>query len=110
MEFKDFFTFEKFVTPKWITLLYWIGLFFIVVWAVKIAGFFGVLESGYGGYGGDVSASGIVLGLLYALIGAFFWRVFCEIWVVVFSINDRLGALVELAEKSGTGTDRNLRR
>ncbi len=107
MEFRDFFTFDKFVTPKMITLIYWIGLFFIAVTAIAtiFGGGYGLLSSLQGGYGGytGISVAGIILGILYAVIGALFWRVFCEIWVVVFSINDRLGTLVELGNKNDGG-------
>ncbi|MDE2184963.1 MAG: DUF4282 domain-containing protein [Alphaproteobacteria bacterium] len=105
MEPGDFFTFKRFVTPKLITLIYWIGLFFIIVMAIAeiFGGTYSLLSSLQGGYGtyGGVSVGGIILGLIYAVVGALFWRVFCEIWVVVFSINDRLGKLVDMGKSPG---------
>jgi hypothetical protein len=56
--------------------------------------------------GARFSHDGFSIGtFLFGLIGAAFaaliWRVVCELWIVTFSINDRLGTLVELkkAEK-----------
>lgn len=109
MQFGDFFTFDKFVTPKLITFIYWIGLFFIVLSAVAImfgGSLFSLFSTGYGPYGGyggygssNFGVAAFVGGLLYGVILALCWRVLCEIWVVIFSINDRLGALVGLQKK-----------
>ncbi|MDR3527068.1 MAG: DUF4282 domain-containing protein [Rhizomicrobium sp.] len=104
MEVKDFFTFEKFVTPKLITVIYWIGLFFIIISAIAMMVGGSLLSSfsGYGSYGGYGGSSfgivSVIVGLLYGVVGALFWRVVCEIWVVIFSINTRLGTLVDVAK------------
>jgi hypothetical protein len=35
------------------------------------------------------------MALIGGVLGLLVWRVVCEVWIVMFSINDRLGQLVE---------------
>jgi hypothetical protein len=79
MNFSDFFTFERLITPTVIKVVYWIGLVVIIVgglinffWMISIDGLTALL-----------TLVGIVIGLL-------FWRVFCEGIIVVFNMLARL--------------------
>jgi uncharacterized membrane protein len=95
MEFSDLFTFKKFVAPVLIQISYWVGLVLIVLMTlVGIAGT-SVFSSYYYG-GGGFSVGGALLSLVGGVFGALIWRVVCEIWIVIFSVNDRLGTLVAL--------------
>jgi len=81
----DFLSFDKFLAPILIKIVYWIGLVFIVLGF--IASFGTMAMFGMGG------AMGIIMALIGAILGALIWRLICEVWLVIFSINDRLGNL-----------------
>ena len=71
---KDFLTFRKMITPLIIQVLFWIG-----VAAVIIGGFVSMFQ--YGGFW---------KGLLMVLIGPFIVRLWTELLIVIFKINDTL--------------------
>jgi len=71
---KDFLTFKKMITPMIIQVLFWIG-----VAAVVIGGFVSMFQ--YGGFW---------KGLLMVLIGPFIIRLWTELLIITFSINDSL--------------------
>ena len=93
--FADLMGFEKFVAPTLIKIVYWIGIVGIVLMTlVGLVG--GSMMGAYGGYGGGgFSIVGAIFALIGGAVGLLFWRVICEVWIVIFSINDRLGILVE---------------
>jgi len=87
LDFSDFLSFNKFISPVLIKFIYWIGLFFIVL---------GTLGTMFGGgMLGMGGVSGFIIGLISGVMLALIWRVVCEIWIVIFSINDRLGVIAE---------------
>jgi len=101
MNFTDMVQFHKFLAPVLIKIVYWIGLFFIGL--MTLMGVFGMsMMSRYTGeYQGGFSLSGAILALILGALFTLMWRVACEIWIVIFSINDRLGILTgELPRKS----------
>ncbi len=71
---KDFLTFKKMITPMIIQVLFWIGVVVVV-----IGGFISMFSSG-----------GFWKGLLMVLIGPIAVRLWTELLIVVFSINDSL--------------------
>ncbi len=97
MKFPDLFDFNKFVAPVLIKVIYWIGLVLIVLLTLSfIAG--ASLFSSYLGGGGGFSVGGALFSLIGGAFAALLWRVVCELWIVTFSINERLGTLVELKQ------------
>ena len=82
----DIFGFDKMLTPKIITFVYWILLLGVVV---------GGLGSIFAGPGG-VSGSSFFMGIVYTLGGAVAVRIWCELLVVAFKINE---ALQEIRQK-----------
>ncbi|MBI3676226.1 MAG: DUF4282 domain-containing protein [Proteobacteria bacterium] len=99
MKFSDLFTFEKFVAPLLVKVVYWIGLFFIVL--TTLAGIFGLgsMMGSYGMGGGGFSIGGAILSLILGIVFALLWRVICEIYIVIFSINERLGVIADNYKK-----------
>jgi hypothetical protein len=100
MEITDIFKFDKFLSVFLIKIVYWIVGILIVLGT--LAGMIGssfigsrLLEFGYG-YGSGFSVTGAILSLIFGALSLVGWRVFCEFLIVVFSINDRLGSLVDL--------------
>lgn len=89
MQFADFFSFNKFLAPVLIKFVYWGGLALIALSTlVSVAGM-----SLVGRYDNGGGAGKFLLVLLLAILSAVIWRVLCELWIVIFSINDRLGVL-----------------
>jgi hypothetical protein len=92
MNFNNLLNFDTFVAPVLIRIVYWIGIVLIVLGTLTGLLGGGMMASQYGGGGGLM---GSLIALLAGAVGLLFWRVMCEVWIVIFSINDRLGVLVE---------------
>jgi hypothetical protein len=93
LEFVDLFKFDKFVAPVLIKVIYWIGIVLIVL--STLAGLTGVsLFDRYVSTGFNFGHALLVLifGALFLLV----WRVLCELWIVIFSINEKLSILAGL--------------
>jgi hypothetical protein len=101
MQMSDFFQFEKFLAPVMIKVVYWIGLALIVISVIAMISGVSLIgrTTGYGDASGSGGASfgAVLVSLLVGAILAFFWRVWCELCIVIFSINDRLGHLSRIA-------------
>jgi len=72
--------FDKMLTPKIITFVYWLLL------AAVVIGGFGSMFSGYEGFG----FGKLLLGLLYMVGGAIGARIWCELLIVLFKMNEAL--------------------
>lgn len=86
---KDILFFEKMLTPKIIIFVYWVLLLSSVV---------GGVGSMFIGYGGP-TAGKLFMGLLYAVGGVIVVRIWCELLIVLFKINE---ALQEMRRKSNS--------
>lgn len=78
----SFLNFDNFITPKFITIIYWIIL------AMVVLGGLGLMFSGNG-------FAGFVMGLFTVLLGVLFTRIYCELLMVAFSINNHLKNISE---------------
>ncbi len=78
----EFLKFKKMITPIIIQILFWIGTVCSVI--------FGLLSivGGLNAYSGGGAM--VFMGLLTILIGPVIARIYCEILIVIFSINDTL--------------------
>jgi hypothetical protein len=83
---KDILFFDNMLTPKIITIVYWLLLLAVIV---------GGLGSMFGGYGGFTLGK-FFMGLLYVVGGAIGARIWCELLIVLFKMNE---ALQELRQK-----------
>lgn len=77
---RDIFFFDKMLTPKIITIVYW-GLLIAVV--------IGGLSSMFIGYEG-VTFGKFIMALFYIVGGAIGVRIWCELAIVLFKINEAL--------------------
>lgn len=102
MEFSDLLKFEKFLAPLLIRSVYLIVSAIIVITTVITAFHGGPFDQDYGM--GGFSLLGAVVSLILGALALTGWRVSCELMIVIFSVNDRLGSLVEL-KKSELGKD-----
>lgn len=75
MSLSDFFSFRRMITPIIIEILFWIFA------AISVIG--GLVSLTQGG-------SSVLFGLLLIFIGPLIARVYCEIVIVVFRINETL--------------------
>lgn len=84
--------FDTMVTPKIITFIYWLLLACSAIGGlVLISKGFGVMKySGFAGFGMVIAAP--ILAVLMALVA----RIYCEIMIVLFKINE---ALQDIREK-----------
>lgn len=77
---KDILFFEKMLTPKIITFVYWLLLLGAVIGGV------GTMFSGYDGF----SVGNFFMGILYIIGGGIGARIWCELLIVLFKINEAL--------------------
>lgn len=77
MNARTFLFFDAMITPRLITIIYWILL------ALVVLGGLGAMIAA-GGFGGFISGVvGIIVGLLFV-------RIWCELLIVIFKINEAL--------------------
>lgn len=86
MQIKDILFFDKMLTPNIITFIYWLLL------VVAVGGSLWSMGSGYEGF----TFGKFLMGLLYAVGGAIAARIWCELLIVFFKMNQ---ALQELRQK-----------
>ncbi|TNG94444.1 DUF4282 domain-containing protein [Pasteurellaceae bacterium USgator11] len=83
MSVKDFFIFDKLITPKIITIIYWILMIVSVISGLETL----VVMSYYS------MLTAIIYGGLIIILGILFARIFCELILVIFKINTNLEKL-----------------
>ena len=74
---RDILFFDKMITPKIITIIYWVMLFVVVISGLVW------MFAGQGGFFGRFLA-----GLFGAVTGAVAVRIWCELLIVLFKINE----------------------
>jgi hypothetical protein len=83
-ELRDLFQWERFITPSIIKIFYWLA-----VGIALLAGVSGIV-SGLGLLAGFVT---VVVSIIGALAGIIFARISAEFILIVFRINEHLGAI-----------------
>mgnify|MGYP001209083294 CR=1 FL=1 len=102
---KRFFSFERMITPIIIKILFWIGLVISAVTGVVV--FVTAVINAFSD--GDPLAIilGLLLGALGAILafalGALITRIYAELLILAFQINESLTDIKVLLEKSQTG-------
>ncbi len=79
-EMKNLFYLDEMITPKIITLIYWILLI-----GAAISG----IVSMFYGFGGFTFGR-FLLGIVYIVLGALGARIWCELLIVLFKMNEAL--------------------
>ncbi|WP_152045951.1 DUF4282 domain-containing protein [Aureimonas psammosilenae] len=90
---KDFFGFERLIATTIIKVAYWIGLGAIALFG--ILSFIGLLFAE-----GSATAFLVPFGMAFA---ALIWRLTCELYIVVFGIHERLGAIRDAVSAKPVG-------
>ena len=89
--FNDFLKFDKMITPVIIKIIFWIGLVVSVIIAL------GMIISGLGSpWGGGLQ---VLTGLITLVLGPLMVRIYCELLIVIFKINDSLFEIKEHIKK-----------
>lgn len=78
---KSVFTFDKFITPKIITVIY-----ILLIIAQVIAGVAFMFSDRYRGF----TITNFFIGLVVIILGILFIRIFCEVSLIFFRINENL--------------------
>ena len=81
MNARNLLFFDAMLTPKFITVIYWIGLIGVVV-----AGLGSIFMMGFR----YVTFGGLIRGLLITVLGAIAVRIYCELMIVLFKINENV--------------------
>jgi hypothetical protein len=88
-DFRDLFQWERFITPTIIKLFYWLALAIAVFWGLS-----GLLTGlGLLGVSPLAGIMMIVMSILGTLAGVVFSRIAAEFILIVFRINEHLGAI-----------------
>ena len=94
-DLRDLFQWERFITPSIIKLFYWLA----VVMAI-LAGLQAVLTGLGLIFSNPIAAAFAVIGgILVALVGVIFARIGAEFVLIVFRINEHLGAIRSQGEQ-----------
>jgi len=78
----DFLVFRKMITPMVIQILFWIGVGICVIW-----GLITLVNGATSSYGGGGQ---VLLGLVVLLIGPLLVRIYCELLILLFRMNETL--------------------
>ncbi|MCC5996060.1 MAG: DUF4282 domain-containing protein [Oceanicaulis sp.] len=92
---KRFLSFDQLIATTLIKILYWIGLIGIAAGVLfsMIGGMVAMTQDFAAGFAAFVGAP------IVGVIGLLFWRFVMEVYIVIFSIHDRLG---EIRDKIGS--------
>jgi len=90
-EFRDLFQWDRFITPTIIKIFYWLVIVLIVLSGLSVI-FSGLATMAVSPFGGFIS---ILLSIAGALTGIVFSRIAAECILIVFRINEHLGAMRE---------------
>lgn len=89
--FSDFLKFDKMITPVIIKIIFWVGLVVSVVIAL------GMIIAGLSSpWGGGLQVLG---GLAILVVGPLTVRVYCELLIIIFKINESLSEIKENLKK-----------
>ena len=90
---EDFLKFKKMITPVIIQIVFWIGVVVSVV-----MGLISIVGGANASRGGGAM---VLAGILWIFLGPIVVRIYCEILIVIFSINDTLTETKNLLKQRG---------
>jgi hypothetical protein len=88
-DIRDLFQWERFITPSIIKIFYWLAVVMAVLGGLQgvFAGLASMISNPF------VGIIAMVGGILIALVGIIFARIGAEFILIVFRINEHLGAI-----------------
>lgn len=85
MNFSQFTKFDKMITPSFIKLLFWVGTVFSILTGLVI-----MFDGGFS----------IIMGLGTVILGPIVTRIYCELLMVIFKINENLSEINSKIKKN----------
>ncbi|MFC0524447.1 DUF4282 domain-containing protein [Pontibacillus salicampi] len=82
---QDYLHFDKMITPTIIKAIFWIGVGLSI-----LTGFIMVISGATSDWGGGLQ---ILTGLVTIILGPFIIRIYCELLIVLFKMNEALQEL-----------------
>lgn len=80
---KNLLTFDKFIVPEIITVVYWLSCLFVIIFGL------------YNIFSGGISVMSIIVGLAIIVIGLLMNRVGAEMTMVIFKINQNIQKIAD---------------
>ncbi|MES2028061.1 MAG: DUF4282 domain-containing protein [Pseudomonadota bacterium] len=96
-EFRDLFQWDRFITPTIIKTFYWLVIALIILFGISgiFSGLAAMAISPFGGFILVMSSlASVIVGIIFARIGA-------EFVLIVFRINEHLGAIRDQGQTLG---------
>jgi hypothetical protein len=90
MDFTRFVRFEEFIARDVISIVYFIGAIFVSLMALIMI---------FSPMGNMSGGTGVLVGIVFFVVGNLIWRIICEGFVVIFTINDTLASINEKLDK-----------
>jgi Domain of unknown function (DUF4282) len=87
-----YFSFERMITPTFVRVLYFIGFLALTVAGVGLAVWAG-LQLNDATISRSMGWRYVAIGVAVVLVGNIVWRVFCELWVVLFGMHSELASV-----------------
>ena len=84
-----YFSFERMITPAFVKVLYFLGFVAITVAGVALAVWAG-MQLNDATISRSLGWRYVAIGVAAVVVGNIVWRVFCELWVVLFGIHAEL--------------------
>jgi hypothetical protein len=96
-EFRDLFQWDRFITPTIIKTFYWLVMVLVVLFGVSGV-FSGLAAMAISPFGGFIV---VLSSLAGAIVGIIFSRIAAEFILIVFRINEHLGAIRDQGQHQG---------
>lgn len=94
MNWKSFISFERMITPVIIKVLFWIGMILSIIGGLIV--FFSGVIAGISDGDFLLILGGLVGGPLSAILGVLMVRIYCELLILFFRINETLTDIKKL--------------
>lgn len=87
---KEFLTFRKMITPIVVQIIFWIGIVVSVIGGISLIGSGAAGYGAYGMYGEIIATTRVLSGLLLLFLGPLVIRIYCELLILFFRMNETL--------------------
>lgn len=84
----NFFTLNQMLTPKIVTVLYWIGIIAVIISAIGT-----LFGAGYGAYSGF--GTRLFTAIMILIFGGLVVRIYSELLIVIFKIHENLKKIAD---------------
>lgn len=98
MKWQDFISFRRMITPLIIRILFWIGVAASVLMGIIV--FFGGIIGGVSDDSFGAILGGLIGGPIIMLVGILLTRIYSELLILAFQINETLTDIKNLLERS----------